>query len=949
MSKLLSTSILSASVALTSLAAEQPNPVLYVNGPKIFVAIPGGGRLLSIEPLVFGPNYGWSGVNGKYAEKDGGAETGISGEITNTDKIKFGGRIRITPEGKRKFTVNGVFNVAQDTDLKFATLWTTPGPRFQGPGRLTWIDGDGKETVDSSPPNNGNPADMADVKQFVIRDADGNAITITYDRPRSTPAHGQLRIPMVRDHIKADEPAEWSFTFEFPFDIDMYFTVEKIPDPANIGEWFAWSAKSDSGPSVIGLESLIEAPAGKHGRVRSEGGRLVYNGKPFKLWGVNNCFDYGNAPKKEVADRRAAWFAKYGLNSVRLIQVTNGPGWAGIMSQRSALRFNPDALGRMDYYVHALKEKGIYVSLSTNFGLQIGPDDVPKVPEGTLEPANNIGWARFPDAALWLVPEAQDMQIEQMIMILKHTNPHTGLTYAEDPAVACVCLINENNPYFYSVWGKVNSMPALKKIAGKKFAAWLRQKYATEADMLAAWGPRGGYNCAPDQGTVDEKWDGPIYPFGNPWFWDRVDEGADNSQAFRRGRLIDAALFWEELHLDFFRRFVKAIRDTGYDGELVGGNWTAGAHFPHYLNLLADAEVGWIDRHNYFDGPHSMLSDPGSGSISVGLNTQMDNRPYMMSEWIHTSKPMWGDSTRPSAFDLGAEGPIIHAAYGMGLQGWDASYIFENGNDGVFRNVLREMWDMTQPNIIGTFPAAARMVLRDDVKESELLFTRNVHWDSLRKGLVSFNDTFTQDADVKNANSDTLPQRLLAVGRMVVKLNDEPAPTETVDPAQFMKDGKYVSATGELEWKPGETRGRNGWLTVNTPNTQAMAGFTKGEPMRLADVDIQTSNDFAVIYVSSLDNVKPIAEAQNLLITVMAKIRNTNQKTVGFSSIDWGVGPILLEPVVAEITLKRPGAFTVHILDQDGRRTGDTLPVNGRVITFDTAVDKTIYYEIEFK
>jgi len=52
--------------------------------------------------------------------------------------------------------------------------------------------------------------------------------------------------------------------------------------------------------------------------------------------------------------------------------------------------------------------------------------------------------------------------------------------------------------------------------------------------------------------------------------------------------------------------------------------------------------------------------------------------------------------------------------------------------------------------------------------------------------------------------------------------------------------------------------------------------------------------------------------------------------------------------VAAEINVKRAGAFTVHILDQDGRRSGETLPVAGRTIHFDTANDKTIYYEIEF-
>ena len=128
-----------------------------------------------------------------------------------------------------------------------------------------------------------------------------------------------------------------------------------------------------------------------------------------------------------------------------------------------------------------------------------------------------------------------------------------------------------------------------------------------------------------------------------------------------------------------------------------------------------------------------------------------------------------------------------------------------------------------------------------------------------------------------------------------------------------------------------------------------MCGFTKGETAQLLDVDITTANEFATIYVTSLDNEKPVATAKNLLVTAMARVRNTGQKIIVHSSVDWGRGPVVMEPVAAEINIKREGAFTVHILDQDGRRTGETLPVEGRVVKFDTAKDKTVYYEVEFE
>ena len=89
---------------------------------------------------------------------------------------------------------------------------------------------------------------------------------------------------------------------------------------------------------------------------------------------------------------------------------------------------------------------------------------------------------------------------------------------------------------------------------------------------------------------------------------------------------------------------------------------------PHYFNLRSDYLVGYIDRHNYFGGGlfDTMLTHPGSGYFSSGLQ-QVADRPFGLSEWIHVY---------PSLYS--AEGPAIVAAYGMGLQGWDASYEFQS-------------------------------------------------------------------------------------------------------------------------------------------------------------------------------------------------------------------------------------------------------------------------------
>ena len=122
------------------------------------------------------------------------------------------------------------------------------------------------------------------------------------------------------------------------------------------------------------------APAGKHGRIVRLDEKLIYNGQPIKLWGLNLC--YGQcAPKKELARKHAALYAKYGINAVRLHKWADGTPGMGIQSKDSCVEFDPQALDQMDYQVAKFKEAGIYVTLSATFGSQkLGPDDKQYVP-----------------------------------------------------------------------------------------------------------------------------------------------------------------------------------------------------------------------------------------------------------------------------------------------------------------------------------------------------------------------------------------------------------------------------------------------------------------------------------------------------------------------------------------------------------------------------------------
>ena len=235
-------------------------------------------------------------------------------------------------------------------------------------------------------------------------------------------------------------------------------------------DWYPFQPANDTGPSVIGLEDWLEKPAGKHGRIVRQDDNLVYNGQPIKLWGLNLC--YGTCAEKALADKRAAFYPKFGINTVRLHKFADGTGWSGIQSKDSAAEYDPAGLERMDYQIAKFKAAGIYVNLSAHFGtIKAGPADQRDIP--FIEEFGKFDGKKdriaVPHSAIFYSPEIQTLHIRQMVNLLQHENPHTGLTYAADPVIAVVEIINEQSILFFTSTGPLKASPTLRRQVGRGF------------------------------------------------------------------------------------------------------------------------------------------------------------------------------------------------------------------------------------------------------------------------------------------------------------------------------------------------------------------------------------------------------------------------------------------------------------------------------------------------
>ena len=188
------------------------------------------------------------------------------------------------------------------------------------------------------------------------------------------------------------------------------------------------------GDSVIDHSHFLTAPAGKNGRLRAAGGRIVDgNGDRVRFWGMN-VTGPACTPGREDADFLAMTFARLGINRVRFHHLD--ASWGQIFPPGDTTReLDPAALGRLGYFVAALKAKGIYSNLNLNVGREYRPGD-------GVKGHATLGYAKGPT---FYNPHLIALQKAYARQLLTWENPHTGLTFAEDPAVCTVEALNENS------------------------------------------------------------------------------------------------------------------------------------------------------------------------------------------------------------------------------------------------------------------------------------------------------------------------------------------------------------------------------------------------------------------------------------------------------------------------------------------------------------------------
>lgn len=343
--------------------------------------------------------------------------------------------------------------------------------------------------------------------------------------------------------------------------------------------------------------SLALADAPSIPRLRIEGPHYVDpDGKVVRFWGVNLVALY---PTHKQADALAKNLASRQVNLVRPHHLLRpSRDWNPSMTSGALLTYDqnsraidPAALDRFDYLNAALKRNGIYLAFSTHFSRTYLPGDVDILITDDADRAawiaamtelNGYDWKKAIDLRKMLPvidERAARLNEEFARNLLTYKNPYTGVTYADEPQVISIEIVNESSSEYAIVCG--NKFPAY----------WQAKLLAKWSDYAAKAGIQPGDLYAPASA-----------------------EAKAVRAAFLRG--LDEA---------YFDRMKASIRATGSTAPVTFSNLWRGEN-----NLQMHAErADFIEAHMYGD---PLVTRSADDWISQVARSAVANKPFFIGE-----------------------------------------------------------------------------------------------------------------------------------------------------------------------------------------------------------------------------------------------------------------------------------------------------------------------------
>ncbi len=621
---------------------------------------------------AFGPNWEWNPQSNAYDLSDG-VLSPDQRELTGTFDIP-GTTANVSFAEALARQTDQVLDVQYDftvnQTVQFNSLWVSfflPCDRYGG-STITFRDGGGQviETLDL-PVSFGETHLASHSAVGTIEVAKGSTFGYDVLFPSGAAVHVQdnrawsgrdfeVRIDLLGSYAGSPVPAgtEFSlpFSVSFPSAVDFQLDPYSSSSQTDTTGWIPYGLPWDASP--LDVSWLNERPAGGHGFVTVEDGRLVFeDGTPARFWGV--CASAAaNFPTHADSEIIAERMAKFGINMVRTHHADAFWSDPNLFDESygDTQHFDEDALDRFDYFIYCLKEQGIYTYLDQLVHRQFTTGDG-VVNAGEL-PAAAKPYTIFD-------PTLIALQKQFSHDLWTHVNPYTGLAYKDDPAVALMDFTNENDIISHDV---------------------TVEPYATNLEtMWATWA---------------------------------AAHAVDPNQPIRlvAERSSDVLRFIDEVQRDYYSDMQAYLRSIGVRVPITGNTWLVSG-----ANLPSQATMDYMDAHSYWDHPtdnytrfHNRAqvkanpANEGNNFACVAMS-RVYGKPFVVSEWGHP----WPNEWR-------VEGPLATAAVAA-FQGWDGvlAYTYRHSTATPVDQITGPFDTFNDPAVFGMMPLGALVFRRPDV------------------------------------------------------------------------------------------------------------------------------------------------------------------------------------------------------------------------------------------
>ncbi|MBT4820065.1 MAG: hypothetical protein HON70_30430, partial [Lentisphaerae bacterium] len=522
---------------------------------------------------------------------------------------------------------------------------------------------------------------------------------------------------------------------------------------------------------------------------------------------------------------------------------------------------NPETLDQLDYLFAAFKKRGIYITADLFISRPVYAGEIWQGMKG------NVDMSDF--KMLVPVNETAFRNWETFSRnLMTHRNPYTGMTWAEDPALGWLSMINEGN--FGNKIGGIKGRVA--EDWQRAWNAWLKAHYKDAAAIATAWGE--DVMGEPSANTV-------------PLPKNATDDN-------RRSR--DFSEFLADVEAKMFARMKRFLtEELGTKALLTNMNgWTnpLQAH-------LARQEYDYVDDHFYVDHPQFLEQRwrlpsrcPNTSPVAAGAPggrgcafTRLLDKPFTISEYNYSG---------PGRFR--GVGGIITGCMGA-LQDWSViwRFAYSHSNKNLFEPGPSGYFDLVaDPLNQAAERASLCLYLRGDMKPASHTIAIAASRDDLvgkdgASGRVS--PPWNALALVTKVGMSVTTESSKAPGDLVMRVGSPRDGELPLDPYAQDTGRKLVREMRKRGWLKDTNRtdlarkihqSETEELTVDAPtdtlilNTPRTAGgYTPaGNTVEAGAVAVIVHETDATIWVSAVDDA-PIASSKRLLITHLTDLQNT--------------------------------------------------------------------------